>query len=92
MLGRVLPNLVADVIGPLNILIPTMTMAAILLFSWLRCTSWQGFIIFGIFYGFFSGTLVSLPPACLSVLTAPEMSKIGVRMGMSYRYHRGVCR
>ena len=36
-------------------------------------------------YGFFSGTLVSLPPACVASLTDPsEMSKIGSRMGMVF--------
>jgi len=36
-------------------------------------------------YGFFSGTLVSLPPACIVSLTEPsDMSKIGVRMGMVF--------
>ena len=38
-------------------------------------------------YGFFSGTLVSLPPAGIAALTdIHEMSKIGVRMGMVFTY------
>src|SRR5271155_3344756 len=85
--GRILPNFAADAVGPVNVIIPTVVASGILLFGWLGVNSWQGFIIFGMLYGFFSGTLVSLPPACVAVLTDPsDMSKIGVRMGMVFRY------
>lgn len=89
MFGRILPNFVADVVGPINVLIPTVGAAGVLLFGWLGASTWQGFLVFAILYGFFSGTLVSLPPACVGALTDPsEMSKIGVRMGMMFRYNR----
>jgi fucose 4-O-acetylase-like acetyltransferase len=86
--GRIFPNMVADVLGPINVMIPTVVVAAALLFGWLGISTWQGFVVFVILYGFFSGTLVSLPPACVSALTdIHDMSKIGVRMGMMFRYH-----
>jgi MFS family permease len=85
--GRILPNILADGLGPINVLVPTVVAAGILLFGWLGIGTWQGFIIFAMLYGFFSGTLVSLPPACVAALTDPsEMNKIGVRMGMMFRY------
>jgi fucose 4-O-acetylase-like acetyltransferase len=72
----------------MNVLIPTVIAAGILLFGWLGTSTWQGFVVFAMFYGFFSGTLVSLPPACVAALTDPsQMSKIGTRMGMVFRYH-----
>ena len=85
--GRIFPNLIADVLGPMNVLVPTVIAAAILLFGWLGVGTWQGFVVFGLFYGFFSGTLVSLPPACVVSLTeATELNKVGTRMGMAFRY------
>jgi len=77
--------MVADVLGPINVIIPTVVAAGALLFGWLAISTWQGFVVFAMLYGFFSGTLVSLPPACVS--DVHEMSKIGVRMGMMFRYH-----
>ncbi|CAN6670038.1 probable transporter Mch4p [Trichomonascus vanleenenianus] len=81
--GRILPNFIADKIGPLNTLIPCSAAAAILAFSWIRVQSTAGLIVFALFYGFFSGTYVSLPPATLSALS-PDMSKIGTRLGMAF--------
>lgn len=79
--------MIADILGPINVLIPSVVIAGTLLFSWLAISTWQGFVVFAMMYGFFSGTLVSLPPACVSALTdIHEMSKIGVRMGMMFRY------
>ena len=80
--------MVADALGPINVIIPTVVGAGALLFGWLAISTWQGFVVFAMLYVFFSGTLVSLPPACVSALTdVHEMSKIGVRMGMMLRYH-----
>ena len=79
--------MIADVLGPMNVLIPTVIATSTLLFGWLGISTWQGFVVFAVLYGFFSGTLVSLPPACVSALTdVHQMSKIGVRMGMMFRY------
>ena len=70
-------------------LIPTIIAAGALMFGWLGATTWQSFLVFSMLYGFFSGTIVSLPPACVAALTdISEMSKIGVRMGMVFRYCR----
>lgn len=75
----------ADGLGPINVLIPTIVAAGALLFGWFGTSTWRGFLVFAMLYGFFSGTLVSLPPACVVSLTEPsEMSKIGVRMGMVF--------
>jgi MFS family permease len=71
---------------------PTVIAAAILLFGWLGISTWQGFVVFGVFYGFFSGTLVSLPPAVVVSLTEKtEMNKVGTRMGMAFRYPSPNC-
>jgi hypothetical protein len=83
--GRIVPNFIADWAGPINVIIPTIIVSGILLFSWLAISTWRGFVVFALLYGFFSGTLVSLPPAGIAALTdIHQMSKIGVRMGMVF--------
>jgi hypothetical protein len=69
-------------------MIPTVVVSGILLFSWLGATTWQRFRrLRNIIWIPSQGPLVSLPPACVAALTDPtEMSKIGVRMGMAFRY------
>jgi hypothetical protein len=39
-------------------------------------------IVFAVFYGIFSGALLSLPPTCLAVIT-PHPSMIGVKLGVA---------
>lgn len=50
---------------------------------WLIYPAWQGVVVIALFYGFFSGTFVSLPPTCF-VWLSPDRSLIGTRMGMGY--------
>ena len=79
--GRLLPNLIADRIGPLNTQIPFVTVAAILAFCWVRIRDTAGLIIFCILHGFFSGTFVSLQgPTVVSL--CPDLSTVGTRIGM----------
>lgn len=39
---------------------------------------------FAVIYGFFSGTFLSLAPLAVVMLIIPNMSRIGVRMGMNF--------
>lgn len=81
--GRILPNFIADRVGALNVLLPCTLAASILAFSWLAIDSSAGLIIFCVFYGFFSGAFVSLPPTVLVLLTS-DMRFFGTRMGMNF--------
>jgi MFS family permease len=83
--GRVIPGLVADRIGSLNTIIPCTLLTAILGFAWLGVTSYGGLIVYVIFYGFFSGACVSLPPTIIATIV-PDLSKIGTWMGMSFAF------
>ncbi|KZT61353.1 MFS general substrate transporter [Calocera cornea HHB12733] len=60
ILGRTLPNLIADKFGPITVLIPASTIAGALVFALLGITNIAGLIIVCILYGFFSGAYVSL--------------------------------
>jgi len=81
--GRIIPNFLADHYGPLNIMIPSGIITAALIFGMFGATSIGGVTAFGIFYGFFSGGLVSVvTPAVGSFITHRDLSDLGVRIGM----------
>ena len=83
--GRILPNMLADKIGAMNVLIPLTLCTAVTAFSWIAALNLDSFIAFVLLYGTFSGAMVSLPPAALAALT-PDMSRVGTRMGMSFSF------
>ncbi|KAL2218741.1 putative MFS monocarboxylate transporter [Thermoascus aurantiacus ATCC 26904] len=81
--GRIVPNLLADYVGPLNIFLPAATVTAILAFCWIGIHNTPGIIILAILYGFFSGGFVSLPPVVMISLTK-DMRSLGTRLGMCF--------
>ena len=83
--GRIIPNIIADHLGALNVLLPFVFCASVLAFAWIAIKNLAGIIIFGILYGFFSGSIVSLPPTALAALS-PDLSRVGTRMGMSFSF------
>lgn len=83
IIGRTLPNYLADHFGAVNLFIPISGTTALLLFCWIAVGSSTGLYIWSIPYGIFVGAIQSLFPAALSLLTT-DISKIGVRMGMVF--------
>lgn len=83
--GRVLPNALADKIGPLNVAVPMVTVTAGLTFALIGIKTTAGLIVFCILYGFFSGSFVSIPPAAIASLSS-DVRMIGTRMGMSFAF------
>lgn len=83
--GRIIPNFIADKTGPLNVLIPCSIISAVLSLCWIAIHDVAGLTVFAIFYGFFSGTFVSLPPSTVASLS-PDMKQVGTRMGMSFSF------
>lgn len=81
--GRILPNIIADAIGPFNVIIPCALFAGICTLSLLSITAVPSFVVFLIFYGFFSGAFVSLPPPVLIALS-PNRALMGTHMGMAF--------
>jgi len=78
-----LPSFFADFLGPLNIMAPLTLGCAIVAFSWTSISSLGPILLFCIFYGFFSGTFVSITgPALASI--SPDLSLVGTHMGMSF--------
>jgi MFS family permease len=81
--GRILPNFIADYIGPLNVLTPCATITGILALSWIGISSKASVIAFACLYGFFSGGFVSMPPVAITTLTA-DHRRLGTRMGQCF--------
>ncbi|KAF1948063.1 MFS general substrate transporter [Clathrospora elynae] len=82
--GRILPNIFADKIGPLNVVIPCCLISGILCISFIAVSSSAGIIVLMAFYGFFSGSFVSLPPTIIVHLSTDARHKIGTRLGQSF--------
>ncbi|KAJ4305390.1 hypothetical protein N0V90_000921 [Kalmusia sp. IMI 367209] len=82
--GRIIPNYLADKLGPFNVIIPCALITGVLCFCFISVTSAAGIIVLMGFYGFFSGTFVSLPPTIIVHLSLNERGKIGTRLGQSF--------
>ncbi|KAF8809445.1 MFS general substrate transporter [Phlegmacium glaucopus] len=83
VLGRLLPNFFADKFGPYNMLLPCMYISAALAFAWFGISNFAGVIVFGLLYGFWSGSYVSLIPSLLAQLSS-HTGEHGTRMGIAF--------
>jgi MFS family permease len=81
--GRLIPNFFADVIGPLNISSPFIGFCAIISFCWPSVTTIPSLVLFCLFYGFFSGTFVSISGVAVATLS-PDIALVGTHMGMTF--------
>ncbi|KAF7553383.1 hypothetical protein G7Z17_g3639 [Cylindrodendrum hubeiense] len=81
IIGRTVPNYIADRFGPINIFIPISFLSGLLTLCWVAVESPTGIYVWTTFYGIFGGGIQSLFPAALSSLTT-DLSKAGVRIGM----------
>jgi hypothetical protein len=59
LFGRLLPNIVAQRVGPLNILIAACGIAGVLDYVWVAARSTTGILVFNAAFGFASG---AFPP------------------------------
>ncbi|RDH27439.1 MFS general substrate transporter [Aspergillus welwitschiae] len=81
--GRIAPNMLADRLGSLNVMILVSLVVTVLAFAWMGIHSNAGAIAFAVIYGFASGTVVALMPPVLALL-CPDMAVVGTWMGMSF--------
>lgn len=80
-IGRVVPGILADKLGPLNMMFLAALGTGILILVWQVITSNAGIIVFAVLYGFFSGAIVSLMTFALATC-APNPQDIGTYLGM----------
>jgi hypothetical protein len=74
---------IADRTGPVTILILCALGSAIAAFAWVGVSSQAGMIVFCVFYGCFSGTYLSLVMTTVAAVLCPDMSVLGMRIGMA---------
>lgn len=80
--GRIVPNMLADKYGGINVLAPSMFAAMVLTYAWIAIDSTAGCIIFAALYGFLIGAILSLPPFVVASL-CPDPKVMGARQGNS---------
>ncbi|KAI7969650.1 hypothetical protein EIK77_000897 [Talaromyces pinophilus] len=83
--GRIIPGLLADKSGSLEILTYCTISAAIMSFCWAAVHNLGGLVVYCLFYGFLSGAVVSLPTTVVAGLV-PELRLMGTWMGMSFSF------
>ncbi|KAJ5811776.1 MFS general substrate transporter [Penicillium riverlandense] len=83
VLGRIVPNIFANKVGPFNIVFVCTMICGALMFALIDLSNMAGVVVVALLYGFFSGAFVSLPPTCF-VRLSPNRALIGTRMGMGY--------
>ncbi|KAH8924441.1 MFS general substrate transporter [Atractiella rhizophila] len=82
VIGRLVPNLLADKLGVINLIIPIDIATAAITYAWVACTKTGSAITFCVLFGFFSGAINSLlAPLAVSFARAPH--EIGLRMGIA---------
>jgi MFS family permease len=84
--GRIIPNYLADKFGPFNVVIPCTIASGVLCLCFIAAKSSAGIIVLMAFYGFFSGSFVSLPPTIIVHLSLKERGKIGTRLGQTFGF------
>ncbi|KNG49712.1 MFS general substrate transporter [Stemphylium lycopersici] len=84
VIGRIVPNLLSDKIGPFNAVIPCSLISALLCICFIPVSTTPSVIVLIACYGFFSGAFVSLPPTIIVHLSADARNKIGTRLGQSF--------
>lgn len=81
--GRILPALLAQKVGPMNMIILTAFMLGITSLSLIAATTLPRLLVTILFHGFFTGTFFALQPTIFVKLTA-DPRKIGTRFGMAF--------
>ncbi|KAJ7291307.1 MFS general substrate transporter [Mycena rebaudengoi] len=82
ILGRTIPNHVADHLGALNVAIPMTTVSGALVFAMLNLSTARSLFIFAAFYGFFSGAFMSLLGPMMAAFSF-SVNEIGSRIGIA---------
>ncbi|KAK6845481.1 hypothetical protein PG995_015591 [Apiospora arundinis] len=80
---RVLPPLLADRIGPINVLIPVAFFWAIVTWCWFAVGSVTQYYVFTVFYGISAGAFQCLMPTTVASIT-DRLDMVGTRLGMAF--------
>lgn len=81
IISRLSTPLLQRRLSAIQVLFIVCVLAGILVWSWLRITSFGSFVAFCIFWGLFSGPMAVLPITAVADLS-PSLNVVGARMGM----------
>ncbi len=81
--ARVIPGVIADKFGALNVIVPINWSLIVVAWTWLAVNSVTGLYVWTVFYGFNVAGLQCLIPPVTALLT-PDMRFIGTRLGMVF--------
>ena len=79
--GRIIPGILADKLGRLNMFGIGGILTGLIIFCWNSAESTAALIVYAIIFGFFSGSIISGAAAAFSV-TVDNMQDLGTYMGM----------
>lgn len=79
--GRFLPALMSQTLGPLNAILVSMAACVAMGFAWISVQSSAKVAVFAVFYGLASGTFMALPGACFGAI-APSPAAAGRRTNL----------
>ncbi|KAJ7151801.1 major facilitator superfamily domain-containing protein [Mycena crocata] len=83
LVGRLLPNIIAQRVGPMNVLITACALAGALDYVWVAAQGQAGILAFNAAFGVASGAYVAVLPASIASLSK-ETQDIGLRLGMAF--------
>lgn len=83
IVGRVVPNLLADRVGSVNMMLVCDAATLVVLAGWFGVRDFPGLSVFAVLYGAFSGGIVSLVPSVIMTLT-PDPGRVGTRLAMNF--------
>lgn len=83
VLGRILPNALSDRIGVFNTIAPLTVLLGLTVLCLPAVRGPAGMLVVAAVTGFFSGTVIALPPVCFRHLTR-DPSMIGTRIGQGF--------
>ncbi|KAH7024990.1 major facilitator superfamily domain-containing protein [Microdochium trichocladiopsis] len=79
--GRVIPGILADKYGRLNMMVLAGVSSGIIIFCFNLVTSTAGFVVYSVIFGFFSGSIFSAAIAAITGTTS-DPREFGSYMGM----------
>ncbi|KAK4502262.1 hypothetical protein PRZ48_005687 [Zasmidium cellare] len=82
IVGRIGPGLLADKIGPLNMLIPSTMISGVLTFCWIAIKNEAGLIVFAVLYGAMYGVILGMAPPAALTLIKGDLKRYGSFIGM----------
>jgi MFS family permease len=82
ILGRVPPAILADRIGNLAVIIPSIIFSGVFILTWLAVSTQASLIAMATFIGFLNGAIQAVVPSTVAFLCT-DLSKLGTNIGMT---------